>query len=155
VIKTLRRVAVIGLLVTLGIGAVAVTPAAAGPTPSPSPYPTYKTDTATTTTNGFVAQPKIACPAGKFCIYTAPNYTGSQYYWTRGGVGACVNIGDPFNDRAVSVINNSGGSVRVWRDACGWGGPWLFDISNGDSIVDLSYYPPCPCPFKASAFFWI
>jgi Peptidase inhibitor family I36 len=123
----MRRMAAIAATLALLIGAfVGVTPsvASAGPT-APPPV--------------VLAAPG-SCTNSSLCGYNRHQYSTAEGYELNpvGSAGDCEPVA--FNDQWTSVWNNSGRSVRLYKDAGCSGGVWT--LSNGDGLRNMSLYQP-------------
>ncbi|SOB88479.1 peptidase inhibitor family I36 protein [Streptomyces sp. 1331.2] len=77
--------------------------------------------------NGAEAAGPDTCPKGYFCLYADPDFnyttnewggyekpTGGNMFATRVAV---ANLGQGMNDRASSLVNNTGRPMRIYEDA--------------------------------------
>lgn len=85
------------------------------------------------------AAPPGNCANNSVCGYVNQLYsTAGGYEYVTGSAGSCQNVG--LNDSWTSVFNNTGHTVRLYRDANCGNGVWT--LANGDGLRNMSLYQP-------------
>ncbi|MEV4380438.1 peptidase inhibitor family I36 protein [Streptosporangium sp. NPDC049644] len=80
------------------------------------------------------------CNAGRICLFTDYNFTGAVYeYMYLTPLPDCFNVPPTHNDRASSVINNTGQPVTLHQDYH-QNGKFIF-VTRGESIARLDGVP--------------
>lgn len=90
------------------------------------------------------------CYSGYFCLWEHSGYGGAFRQWSP-SINVCYNLSNDYiNNRATSVWNNSGGTVRVWDGVCSGSSNSYTGGLSADH--DLSYPPFSPLNDKISSF---
>lgn len=86
------------------------------------------------------AAPPSSCTNSSLCSYVAQQFSTSQGYELNPvqSPGTCDNVGLP--NSWTSVYNNSGRSVRMYKNPNCSGGVWT--LASGDSLRNMSLYQP-------------